>query len=104
MSRNLEIKIVSRSTNGVESFEGTVSIPGTKPTKLVRSTDGQTTYANRSSLLNSARNLAKKLGFEGIEEASKKAAPAKQAAKRSTTPRARRNSTSTTAETPSQQS
>lgn len=78
MSKNLEIRVSSKTTDGTVTWEGTVSIPGTRPTKLVRSTTGTTAYNSRASLLASARTFAKRVGFDGITEPAVLAKAAKK--------------------------
>lgn len=62
MSKNLDVKLSEK--NG--TWEATVSIPGTKATKLVQKSTGLSQFATRAAALNSARSLAKTLGFSGI--------------------------------------
>ena len=77
----LSLKVTSRkSTSGQEQWEGTVSVPGLKPTKLVRKSDYSTSFGTRSAVVSSAKTLAKKLGFSGVAE---QAPLAKKAAKKS---------------------
>lgn len=67
MSSSLQVKVTSRTREGSEEWQGTVTIPGLRPTKLVRKSDGSLVFASRSSVLTSARSLAKKFGFDGLE-------------------------------------
>jgi hypothetical protein len=59
----MPIKVSSKSFDGTNVYEGTVNIPGIKPTKLVRKADGTTRFVSRSAVLTSARSLAKRLGY-----------------------------------------
>jgi len=105
MSNTLSVRLSSRKTAEGDVYEGTVSIAGLKPTKLVRRADGSTQFPTRSAVAGSARNLAKSLGFSdvGIVDAS---APAqktatKKAAKKSsvTNPSRPANNTNTNTNT-----
>lgn len=79
MSKNLNVKFNSKSSNGTQVWEATVSIPGTKPTKLVQRATGNSQFSTRAAALTSARSLAKGLGFGGVAEPT----VAKKAAKKS---------------------
>ena len=70
MSKNLGLSIKQKKTATGVTWEGTVSIQGMKPTKLVRST-GQSEFSSRATLMTSARSLAKRLGFGLVETNSK---------------------------------
>lgn len=83
MSKNLEVKVSSRKTSSGEAYEGTVSISGVRPTKLVRRADGATQFATKSAVMTSARTLAKQLGFASAVEVTLKRA-AKRANRTST--------------------
>lgn len=78
MSSALPVKISSTNRDGEQKFQATVSIPGVKPTKLVRKSDDSTLFGTRSAAVTSARSLAKRLGFDGVEatgaETTRKAA------------------------------
>ena len=69
----LSVKVTSRKVTNAETFEtaevleGTVTIPGLKASKLVKKSDNTTTFTSRSSLTSAAKNLAKNLGYEGVE-------------------------------------
>lgn len=65
----LQVKVSQKTKDGQSFFEGTVTIPGAKPTKLVKKADQTTQFSNRSGVLTTARSLAKNLGFEGIDAA-----------------------------------
>ena len=64
---SLTLKVSERTKSGSTFFEGTVTIPGAKPTKLVKKSDQTTQFSTRSSLLATARNFAKRLGFGGVD-------------------------------------
>jgi len=65
MSNVLSVRVARRNRNGVESWEGTVSLPGLQPTKLVRRADNTTSFSTRSALATSARSLATQLNYTG---------------------------------------
>ena len=99
-NKRLEVKVSSRKTNGSEFWEGTVSIPGTKPTKLVRAASGTSMFSTRSAVISSANSLAKKLGYTGstasAQAAKKTAKKATKSVKRArATPSTATSSTST---------
>lgn len=85
MSNTLSVKVATRKDESGEWYEGTVSIVGLKPTKLARKSDGSTKFTSRSAVSGAARNLAKALGFAGVDvlDGSKAVAPKKAAAKKS---------------------
>lgn len=87
MSNTLSVKVSTRKDESGEWYEGTVSITGLKPTKLARKSDGSTKFTSKSAVSGAARNLAKSLGFAGVDvlDSSKPAAaaPKKAAAKKS---------------------
>jgi hypothetical protein len=90
MSKNLEVRISSRSDNGTQIWEGTVTLPGTRPTKLVRRSTNTTQFASRSALLTSARSFAKNVGYSTVSEpVAKKAAKKsnKTSVKKTSTPK-----------------
>lgn len=77
----LNLKINAKKRDGQEYFEGTVSLPGLKATKLMRS-DGTTEFASRANVSSAARNVAKKLNLEvatdqPVKKAAKKTAKGK---------------------------
>lgn len=85
----LKVKISSRSqkssdgTSSTPVYEGTVSVPGLRPTKLVRKSDGSTTFSNRSAVTTAAKTLSRSLGFSDVdfgEEASQTKKAAKKTA------------------------
>ncbi len=79
MSNNtLSVKVSSRTNDqGATFFEGTVSIQGLKPTKLVKKSDGASQFPTKSALTGAARNLAKSLGFSDVEMSDGSAKTAK---------------------------
>lgn len=78
----LNVKIVSKTDDSAEYWEGTVSVPGLKPTKVTKS-DGTTRFNSRSTLLSAVRNRAKSLGFEGVDYGENaEVATARKAAKK----------------------
>lgn len=62
-------------------FEGVVSVPGLKDTRLIRK-DGTTVFATKSALAASVRNLKKRTGleFETVLPATVKKAAKKSSA------------------------
>lgn len=75
------VKVTSRNRDGREVFEAVVSLPGLRPTKVVRKSDGTTYFGTKAAVLTSARNVVKKMGFVGVEELKP---VSKRAAKRAT--------------------
>lgn len=67
----LRVNFSSRKANNREVWQGMVNIPGLAPTRLARRSDGSTTFATRSAVVNAANILANDLGFDGIEQPSK---------------------------------
>lgn len=87
MSKNLTVKLVKRTTNGSESWEGTVALPGVAPTKLLKAKTNESKFATRSGLTTAAQKLATRYGFsevkfEGATE-NKKVAKTTKAKKKS---------------------
>lgn len=64
------LKVTVRESK--DCFEGSVSIPGLRTTKLVRK-DGSTSFPNTSALKTTARGLATRLGMT-VEYVERKAA------------------------------
>jgi len=81
-NKNLEVRISSRTTNDVQTWEGTITLPGLRSAKLVQRSTGNTTFASRSALLTSARSFARSIGYSS---ASEPVAVVKKAAKKSNT-------------------
>jgi hypothetical protein len=94
---NLSVKVSQRTKAGKTFFEGTVSIPGVRPTKLAKR-DQTTQFSNRSGVLTAARNFAKKFGFSGVDtgEGSQTQRAAKKTV-RTTKAKAKRRTTEATA-------
>ena len=67
MTGKMQVRVSSKKMNGQDSFEGTVSIAGLKPTRLARKSDGETRFSSRSALTSTARSVAKSLGFSDID-------------------------------------
>lgn len=63
----LPVRVSAKQKNGQETWEGTVTVPGLQSTKLVRKSDNSTSFGTRAAVLNSARLVATKLGFAGVE-------------------------------------
>jgi hypothetical protein len=83
MSKQLSVKVMSRKSGDEEWYEATVSVPGLKPTKLARKTDGNTKFPTNSSVKGAAKSLAKNLGFDDVDYGQKAAKPSlKKAAKK----------------------
>ena len=76
----LQVKVSERKTDTGVTYEGTVSIPGLRPTKLARKSDGVIQFSSRSALTAAARTLARSLGFEDIAVAATGAAVVRKAA------------------------
>ena len=58
------VKVTTKEREGRQVFEGQVTLPGLKPTKVVRKADGTTFFGTRGAVLTSARNVVKKFGFD----------------------------------------
>lgn len=82
MSNTLSVRLSSRKTAEGDVYEGTVSLEGGTPFKLVRRADGSTRFPTRSAVLGSARNFAKKLGFSDVNVADASAPAQKTATKK----------------------
>lgn len=80
MSDTLNVTIKERTKGDETWFEGVVALPGAKPTKLVRKSDGNHKFGSLNGVRTSARNFAKQFGFTAEVEP-----PAKKAAKKKTT-------------------
>ena len=83
MSNTLNVTIKERTKGEDTWFEGVVTLPGLKPTKLVRKSDQSVRFGSTSAVRTSARNLAKQFGYTAEVEA-----PTKKAAKKRTAPKA----------------
>lgn len=62
----MQVKVASRNTDGEDYCEGTVTIPGLKPTKIIKKSDGSSRFPNRGVLMSAARSLATSLNFSGV--------------------------------------
>lgn len=80
MSETLSITIKERTKGEDTWFEGVVALPGVKPTRLVRKSDGSTRFGSTSAVRTSARNFAKQFGLTAEVES-----PTQRAAKKRTT-------------------
>ncbi len=56
------LKVTNRKRGTTEVYEGTVTISGVRPTKLVRKSDGGTEFNSKSALTATANNFAKSIG------------------------------------------
>lgn len=65
MSKNLLVTVKKKTSNGVESWEGTAVLPGFQPTKLTKSKG--VAFSSRSALTNAAKRLAVRYGFDKVE-------------------------------------
>jgi endonuclease V-like protein UPF0215 family len=72
---------INSTTNktGSPVFQGTVALPGVRPTKLTRK-DQTTEFGTRAALVNSARNFAKNIGYSLVVD--QPTAAARKAAKK----------------------
>lgn len=67
MSNTLPVRITSRKgTTGSDVYEGTVTMSGGRPFKLVRKADNSTYFPTRSAVVGAARNFAKAYGFSDV--------------------------------------
>ena len=85
MSNSLPVRITSRNTTSGEIYEGTVTMCGGTPFKLVRKADNTTRFPNRSAVVAAARNFAKVYGFADVNFGEQTASKTKAAAKTSAT-------------------
>lgn len=67
MSKNLLVKITKRTSQGVESWEGTANLPGVQPTKLTKANGSESKFSSRTALTNAAERLASRYGFEEVK-------------------------------------
>jgi hypothetical protein len=64
----LPLKVTTKFKGTKKEFStGTVFIPGLRPTKVSKKKDGSTTFATASAVSSAAKNVAKKLGFSGVD-------------------------------------
>jgi hypothetical protein len=66
MSKNLIVKITKRTADGVEAWEGTASLPGVRPSKIVKSKSDESKFSTRSALTSAAQRLATRYGFSDV--------------------------------------
>ncbi len=83
MSNTANLKV----SESLGSYEGTLSITGLRPTKLVKS-DGKTSYATRSAVTQAAQAVARKLNLTVVTATQ---ATSKVAAKKSNSSNCCRN-------------
>lgn len=67
MSNTLPVRVSIKKSDSVEWYEGTISIEGVKPTKLVRPTDGSVKFPTKSAVSCQAKKFAKSLGFNDVD-------------------------------------
>jgi len=86
MSNTLPVRITTRKITTGEIYEGTVSMCGGRPFKLVRKSDDSTQFPTRSAVVGAARNFAKTYGFADVnfDDAAKAKVAAKTTATKST--------------------
>jgi len=66
----LSVRIGTRRRNKDDFYTATIELPGLEPTRLVKRRDGSPLFRSRGAAANSARHLARRLGFDGIIELS----------------------------------
>lgn len=83
MSNTLPVRVSVRKNDTTEWYEGTISIEGARPTKLVRPTDGSVKFPTKSAVSCQAKKFAKSLGFNDIDiqDTTKKATKKKDVSK-----------------------
>ena len=64
----LTVQIGTRSRNKVDYYTATIDLPGLEPTRVVKRRDGSPLFHSKGAAANSARHLARRLGFDGIVE------------------------------------
>ena len=86
MSNTLPVRITTRKITTGEIYEGTVSMCGGRPFKLVRKSDDSTQFPTRSAVVGAARNFAKTYGFADVnfDDAAKAKVAAKTTATKAT--------------------
>ena len=79
-------KVTSRTaTDGSPYWESTVTVPGAKPTKLVKKSDGCTHYTTKSAATQAAKKFAASVGMDWESECATSCTTTKAAAKKSST-------------------
>lgn len=66
-TNDLLVKISKRTTNGVETWEGTANLPGVAPTKLTKARTNESRFSTRSALTSAAQKLAVRYGFSEVK-------------------------------------
>ena len=64
----LPIRIGTTRRGGQQFYVATVVFPGIEPAKVLRRSDGQPFFRSRAAALSSARHVALKIGYEGLQE------------------------------------
>ena len=64
----LTVQIGTRRRNKVDYYTATIDLPGLEPTRVVKRRDGSPLFHSKGAAANSARHLARRLGFDGIVE------------------------------------
>lgn len=79
-------KVTNRTTkDGTSYWESTVTVPGAKPTKLVKKSDGCTQYTTKSAATQAAKKFAASVGMDWESECATSCTTTKAAAKKSPT-------------------
>lgn len=88
MSSNgtLTVKVTSRTQEGSQAWEGTVTLAGVRPSKLTRKSDGSTHFSTRAAVVQAANNFANSHNYSSADCGEVASATAK-AAKRKTSSR-----------------
>ena len=96
-------KVTNRTTkDGTPYWESTVTVPGAKPTKLVRKSDGSTQYSTKSAATQACKKFATSVGMTTecasscTKAAAKKSPTKKKATKSKKKTAAKRSTTRTT--------
>lgn len=66
-TNDLLVKVSKRTTNGVESWEGTANLPGLTPAKVTKSKTDDSKFSTRSTLERAAQKLAVRYGFSEVK-------------------------------------
>jgi len=62
----LTVRFGTRRRNKVDFYTATIDLPGLEPTRVVKRRDGSPLFHSKGAAANSARHLARRLGFDGI--------------------------------------
>lgn len=65
-TNDLLVKVSKRTTNGVESWEGTANLPGLTPAKVTKA-NSESKFSTRSTLEKAAQKLAIRYGFDEVK-------------------------------------